>query len=678
MKLFPSGWLYNAGAVGMGRILSWGRGDDELYLDLFEKGISPDLLEHYSLYYWTYAAKVFLPDVLNSSDLRKAMDKILGSENRDWINKLKTRVKSIEMPPLEKDRYSTYKKFVLEVDERFRSWFDELKEYALSLDEKPRNLKKYLDSVRGVLDGIIRDLLSLKLQMDALGRFYFNKNVLNNPPGTYPKNAITYGFLNRVSRVSGKGLKESLAKKLFETDESLDDIEKWLAESLYSAPQEQRDRIMQLWDEFKSDENLMKMLEYARRGEDPVRIEKFHTTYVEPAMELLEGKMACGDDSHGCYVCSFCGGEYRITSSWNEKMIPFVEGDFSPIGVSIEQFPNFFFDGQAPHKCPVCQLVILSAFAGFNRKPYLLQEIERMDYIYIDLPDLMEAYRVNQDFSGELENLSEGILQENIYYRGIEIVIQNLKEKSRWVLDNILFVELKPVSQKRTGKPGFSYFNIDRGAALVFAHLDEKNYLKWYLGSLNKRYGGMYSDTIHLSTQAIRDIVNKKSLKPLIFAYFKDYLAGNHGNLEGVWSMVAMEHLINETRKALKEKGGFAVNGVNVVERIHKNLWGLRRAGERTFTLSEMDLDKRRRLAQRFLTLIRGGRKEEFYSEVLRLHVVYEKEVPNIVFSLLSEDEHLTFQEKALAWLTGFVSPTSTGERKAEEKEENKEVSNEA
>ena len=82
----------------------------------------------------------------------------------------------------------------------------------------------------------------------------------------------------------------------------------------------------------------------------------------------------------------------------------------------------------------------------------------------------------------------------------------------------------------------------------------------------------------------------------------------------------------------------------------------IKEAGEKSFDYSEIDKDKRAHIAQRFLSLIRGARKEDFYNELLRLYIVYKKQIPEEIFEILTESDFLTFQEKALAYLTGFIS----------------------
>jgi len=96
-------------------------------------------------------------------------------------------------------------------------------------------------------------------------------------------------------------------------------------------------------------------------------------------------------------------------------------------------------------------------------------------------------------------------------------------------------------------------------------------------------------------------------------------------------------------------------------------LKGIEVVGQTVFSLEEIDQEKRFHITQRFLTLVRGARKEDFYNELLRLFVVYKKQVPENLFSLLTESDELTFQEKALAFLTGFINPKEEDKREVDD-----------
>lgn len=372
------------------------------------------------------------------------------------------------------------------------------------------------------------------------------------------------------------------------------------------------------------------------KGNQPERIKRFKEEYIDKAL------LAFKDVYLGKINCFFCSNSYP-----DQYLSEFTEGDFAPIGVSTAKFLNFFYNGNNLHlqKCSICQLIILCAFAGFNKKPWQVSDVEGTDYIFINLPTLKETYKINNSFQSLLKNYQIGTITDNLYYKGVELVIYALEKKSRWLIDNILFVEINPTSTKQSQKPKFTYFNIDRSCAEVFSNKEVQ--IDKLLQPLAFRYK-INEKEAYLSTDVIKRVLNKKPIKTITFKYLKDYLNKEQQRLSALWALISLEHLINQQRKQLK--GGSKMN----LKSTYGILNSIRKAGEESFQ-AEIDQEKRYYIAQRFLSLIRGGRKEDFYNELLRLYIVYEKQVPNQVFSLLSEDDLLTFQEKALAFLTGFI-----------------------
>ncbi len=367
------------------------------------------------------------------------------------------------------------------------------------------------------------------------------------------------------------------------------------------------------------------------------RLGDFKERYINPVLDILNGNIPQSGEN---FNCVFCGKSYPIIKGW-EKILRFEESDFSPLGVSPKSFSNYFYKGQAPYKCPICQLLLLTAFAGFNRKPWIVSSTDKTDYIFIDQPDIQEAYRVNEGFESFIWNKETGALSDNIYFKGLEMVIGFVGKKSKWVLDNVLFVELKTTSRKDQARPHFVYFNIDKPFAEVFGYLKEKNLYNKIAKVLDVIYD--YNDTrINLGVEVIKRLINKQPLKPLIFEYFKDVL-GKNKNWYTLFWMVFLDGIISEKRRYKGMKP----------EALAKYLFALKKSGE---DFKDMPRDKRLQLAQRFLSLIRGGRKEDFYNELLRLYVISKREIPEPVFGILTEDNPLSFQEKALAFLSGFIS----------------------
>lgn len=555
--LYPSNWLYNAGVVGLLRVIEWAKGAD-VANEILSHGLSKKHLENFETYYFEYATRVYLRDefsfiktreVFKNTDnkideiennFKKDLDNLKGSDNwEDFLEDLKWFFESYKIKLLEVARDSNIDK------------------------------EKLIKALDNDFDETYQNILSLSKQSSFLGRFYFNKKAINNP------------------------------KKDYE------------------------------------------------------RIKKFKENYIDHALTLFNN----AQKSH--YVCYFC------SNSHPEKYLSeFTEGDFAPISVSTDKFINLFYNGDVLQlqKCNICQIVILCAYAGFNKKSWHISDIEGTDYIFINLPDIKEAFRINNSLHAFLKNYQIGIITDNLYYKGAEIVITTLERRSRWLIDNIFFVEINPTLTKKSQKPKFTYFNIDRACAEVFLHKDKEVKIDSLLKHLAFHYE-LIDKKINISTEVIKRVLNKKSLKVIIFKYFKDYLNKTQQNESALWALISLEHLINQRRKGGNKMSISSTYGI---------LNSIRKAGTESFQ-AEIDQEKRYHIAQRFLSLIRGGRKEDFYNELLRLYIVYEKHIPKQVFSLLSEDDLLTFQEKALAFLTGFVGSS----KKQSEDKSNPEVEDE-
>ena len=382
------------------------------------------------------------------------------------------------------------------------------------------------------------------------------------------------------------------------------------------------------------------------KGKKLDRPQDFKKKYLEPILNQNQG------DS----LCVLCGNKYSDNS-----LSELTEGDFSILGISKEKFFNFYnyFTPQGPSynkKCAFCQLILLCAFAGFNYKPYDLKEIDETDYIFVNYPSFEDAFKVNNKLNEEFKNYQYGIFKEesiNPYLKSMELILETVKRKSKWLLQNTYFCEIKVSVRKDQIKPKFVYFNIDKSFAEVFEEFKIDRYLK----NLSFPFEIYKGNKVFLSTEVLKRLLEKKPLIYIAFKIIQEKIKEKDTNFLPVESLIFLEFLINQKRRLnMDAKKSYGI------------LKGIEEAGRKAFSVEEIDQEKRFHLSQRFLTLIRGARKEDFYNELLRLFVVYEKQIPENLFSLLTESDELTFQEKALAFLTGFINPKT---------EDKKEVSNE-
>lgn len=382
------------------------------------------------------------------------------------------------------------------------------------------------------------------------------------------------------------------------------------------------------------------------------RPQKFKEKYLLPVIRTKSGDI----------LCIFCGNRYS-----EENISELVEGDFSILGISSKKFVNFYNyyskNGFSYNrKCSICQLILLCAFAGFNLKPFPLRELDETDYIFVNYPSFKEAFEVNNKIQEEFKNYQFGTITEkiNTYMKSLELILTIAKKKARWLLENIYFAEIKTSMRKDKVKPKFVYFNIDKGFAEVFNEYNVGELFK----NLSFRYEIYKNNEVYLSTEILKRLLEKKPLIYIAFKMFWEKIRDKDTYILPIWSIILLEFLINQKRRSnMCAKTAYGI------------LKSIQEVGRKSFSLDEIDKDKRFHISQRFLTLIRGARKEDFYNELLRLFVVYEKPLPETLFSLLTESEEVTFQEKALAFLTGFINHESTEKQELEINK--KEVNNE-
>ncbi len=550
--LYPSNWLYNAGVVGLLRVLEFGGKEDAF--DFNGDGsveITPFAFDNFEIYYFEYVSKLYLLQKINLRDVATKVDdskikkELIGLEQR-----LQEKINNLKSNQDVKAFFSDVKLIMSE--EKLEKEFSNLSIDSKYKEEKLRQIKEIYESITG-----------FKGQSDYLSVFYFNKNVVANP-----------------------------------------------------------------------------------KGKRPERPRDFQKKYLEPILKQNQGDN----------LCILCGNKYS-----NDLLTELTEGDFSILGISKDKFFNFYNyfakDGVSYNKkCSLCQLVLLCAFAGFNYKPFPLREMDGTDYIFINYPSFENAFKVNNRLNEEFKNYQYGTFADggiNTYLKSMELILEIVTKKSKWLLQNTYFCEIKVTARKDQSKPKFVYFNIDKSFAEVFEEFN--------IGALLKRLSlrfEIYKDNfVFLSAEVLKRLLEKKPLIYIAFRIIQDKIEKKDTDFSSLESLIFLEFLINQKRRFdMSAKTSFGI------------LKGIEEVGTTVFSTEEIDQEKRFHISQRFLTLIRGARKEDFYNELLRLFVVYKKKVPENLFSLLTESEEITFQEKALAFLTGFINP------KIEEK---KEVSNE-
>jgi CRISPR-associated protein Cas8b1/Cst1 subtype I-B len=382
------------------------------------------------------------------------------------------------------------------------------------------------------------------------------------------------------------------------------------------------------------------------RGDD--RKDAFAISYVEPAKRLLSSGSSSG------LTCRFCGQNRVEISDWKNVNEFFGEGMFAPTGVSTEKFLNFFYNMQSDLiLCDVCELILLCSWAGFTEIPYKFRdEINDTEFIFVNVPNLELLIEENEKLQSLYETSAldlQGTIYEEILY---DLFVKEKEKKSEWALQNVLFVEIKPVPRKDQGKPNFRYFHIGKDIAQMFIDQTAIKAAKQIRGRIYTRRNKENprdSVFVYARRDAVRRMLSRDSLYPLCYAAIRDQIENpNYNNIRNAFNLSVLSGIRTNIWKKNKQ-GGTPMES----KQIFGILKGFSGAGE---DLGQgMDYEKRKRLSYRLLSLIRTGKIPDFYESLLKLYISRNKPIPDALVSLLNAADAVEPQAKAYAFMSGFL-----------------------
>lgn len=369
------------------------------------------------------------------------------------------------------------------------------------------------------------------------------------------------------------------------------------------------------------------------------KIQKFYQEYIKPIQREILNENNIITDKY--YTCVICNNKYKNQRFLNE----FIETDFSILGISSKEFINYFYfyKNNNKHynlKCKVCELILLCSFAGFTKKEE--KDTTKTTYIFLSAPLITDIIKFNQD------------LQNKTFINILEKLSQNSEiiNKLNYYINNVYTVEITP-GRKYERSHKFTFFYIN--PILIELYQENKNLIKSLVESININinYKG---ENINLTNETIKNLSYQNTLIPLITYLLKQFLQKEFNYLKAIKNLIYLNFLVTNKIITKKEKSQRGDNPMNI-NKLYGIIKSIEREAANSFTLSEINQSKRTSIAFRFLNLIKGNKKEDFYNELLRLYVVYNKPIPEAVKNILYESNYLTFQEKALAFITGFINP---------------------
>jgi CRISPR-associated protein Cst1 len=391
------------------------------------------------------------------------------------------------------------------------------------------------------------------------------------------------------------------------------------------------------------------------------RIDAFKKEYIEPVQELLKQS-----NNINAPRCRFC---HQLPAATNKKeWVVFDETLFSPIGVSSSTFTNFFYKNNPDmFICKLCELILLCSFAGFNRKPYQIERDSETSYLFVNLPDLQELWRVNNVVKQRYLLWSES--QDESIYDTIfrDILLQEQREKSLWVLQNILFIEIRPEPNKAQTKPRFLYFAFGKDLAKLFRDSYAWKLLRKIPNRIIDKKAPKGQQNLWLKNDSVKQLLENSSLYPLCFKVVRTILNNeNSFGIESCFSLSFIQCLLKQIQNFLKNGGDKTMDS--------KTVYGILQSFyQNGKDFEEIDIEKRRRYAFKLLSLIRGRQYNEFCNNILQLYLTIKKApTGKNLISLLNQEDVIDFEAKAYAFMSGFLSET-----KGQKIEETSDVSEE-
>jgi len=359
--------------------------------------------------------------------------------------------------------------------------------------------------------------------------------------------------------------------------------------------------------------------------------DKFKEDFILPILSPKEQK-----EKVYCKVCN-----ERVA----KKDTFFDEGTFKLTGTSVNESKNFYWNLiPNTHLCAMCELIYLCTFAGLAN----LSSIgEYKKYLFVNLDTTVEdLYKINVNLeSFVLENV------ENPFKVAIRNIILDYEtRRSRWTLGNILFVEFD--TEKEPYK--IQHFHIPKYIAKLF----EKNYTNF-----QRLEGFFYYDkdvkrNINVLTRAIDNILEGKSLYPLLNKTIKDFLSEKH-NKTGLFYLNQIQSLL----KIYKERR------YEMEEKVSNELWVIYHKGDEIAKiLKENNAENKiNSIAYKILSSLRVKDTKKFYDTLLRVYMNLGKEVPSIFLKSFSPDSLLDPEAIGYAFLTGLLGEKASDTTKKEE-----------
>lgn len=596
IKIYTREWFYNAGIIGLLRILEHNKKEfvkiEENYIEFDTKE-----LKDFHNCYFKYFFDIYDVAKRNKEKIQTSFSKIenyLEKEDKEIKEKIKSEKKYIKT--IIKTQLDKIKK----IDEETYNII--LEEYnKIDKAEEKDELQKIQNTIiNEIQKEYINKRITMNLFKSILSKNYFGQPSFLNVVKTglsyekqqdvmykdYISNIIETDFMQDV--IDGKHSIEEIKKHIENQDTELLTKE-----------------VLQIYN------NLTKKY-----------IEKNKT--LEEIKEYIQEKVFS--------TCYMCENEHGITGNYSES-------NFVPLAISSDNMKNFFWNQNAEFPvCDICKLILFCIPAGITTISKIVKEQGQAKYKEKEILSFVN-YDTNIDTLLKTNN-SFGIkakkdknIENNIYSDLILNIVEQNKEISRWQLENIFVIEFET---EYGAYSRMQYFNIKRYIANFFI-----KYANSMLSPI-KDY--------KFKLQITDCILKNKDLKYGINDRLKEEI--NKESPFGFYTYLASK--IRLSLKLLKKEEEYMEDEIkknnaklsvlyNLGIEIHEKL---KAKGEE---------NKLNGYTYKMLNAIRAGNKTELMDTILRIHMSMEKDVSPIFIEIM-KDTSLDFESIGHSFLSGLIS----------------------
>ena len=347
-------------------------------------------------------------------------------------------------------------------------------------------------------------------------------------------------------------------------------------------------------------------------------IEKMHKDYVQPVKDKYNQNSSKKSKSKTVYNCSLCSRETRGNYHFDEAI-------FSPIGLSLTENKNFFWNEVTKFPiCEECKLLLMCTPAGctpLRKSRSTINGIEYYtEYTFVNLDtDIDSLFKIN-------ENFKQRSSSSNPYRELIIDIVTEKEQKALWTLQSIFFVEFQ--TKKKTTY--LHYFNIAPYKAKFFSD-KQVNYLLTHI----------YPSRFQMDTMEY--ILNDRDLYLLIYDNLSNYIK-KAGTPIWCFNVVCLRHLLNGYKRRQKKVSTEIIN----------EAFDYGKSLNRYYVATD-SANKINSIGYKMLNAVKVGDKEEFLDNLIRTCMSIQKPIPDLFLNVLTE-QRADFKDIALAFICGFTA----------------------